>query len=87
MKSNKTDVRNLVLQSYILDILKALKTPKRFSDLAKIIRNKGTLSKKLSKMKKQGLVQTIPKRIKDNYVNFYSLSRSGEALLGKLRKL
>jgi hypothetical protein len=87
MKQNKTDVRNTVLQPYILNILRELKSPKRFRDLAKIIRNKGTLTIKLSRMKELDLIKTIPIKVDGNYVNSYLISKRGKAILKKLEEI
>jgi DNA-binding HxlR family transcriptional regulator len=87
MKPNKTDVRNLVLQPYVLDILKELKSPKRFSELTKIIGNKGTLTIKLSRMKELGLIYTMPLAVDGNYVNSYVVSKKGEVILKKLEEI
>lgn len=87
MKDAGFDLKDFVLQPYVLAILKELRKPKRFNDLAKTIRNRGTLTAKLSKMKTLGLVQTLPKKVQDNYANFYVLSKKGKALLAKLEKL
>ena len=83
----KEDVRDLVLQPYVLDILRELKTPKRFNDLVKVIKNKGTLTIKLTKMKEFGLIKTVPMKVEDNYANSYVVSKKGEALLKKLEEI
>lgn len=82
-----SDIKDFILQSYVLGILKELKNPKRFNDLAKTIKNRGTLTVKLAKMKRWGLIQTRPKKIEDNYVNTYTLSKKGKTLLNTLEKL
>ena len=87
MKKDKTNVRSLVLQTYVLDILKELKSPKRFSDLTKIIKNKGTLTIKLSKMKEYSLIRAVPTKIGDNYANSYVISEKGKLILKKLEEI
>ena len=86
MKS-KTDVRNIILQPYVVDILRELKSPKRFNDLMKVIKNKGTPTIKLSKMKEFGLIKTVPVKVDDNYVNSYVVSERGRIILKKLEEI
>lgn len=57
---------------------------KRFNEITKIIRNKGTLNNKLSDLKKLGLITSIPIEIGDNHANGYVLSEKGKASLRKL---
>jgi|GEM_PF-3660734 DNA-binding HxlR family transcriptional regulator len=87
MKSKKTDVRNIVLQPYVVDLLRELKSPKRFNDLMKVIKNKGTLTIKLSKMKEFGLIKTMPIKVDDNYANSYVISERGKLILKKLEEI
>lgn len=87
MKETRFDLKGFVLQSYVLDVLKELKSPKRFSNLAVKVQNRGTLAVKLSKMKKLGLIQTVAMKVDDSYVNSYTLSKKGKRLLKVLEKL
>jgi len=87
MKSKKSDMKDFILQIYVLDLLRALKTPQRFNDLTKTIKNKGTLTIKLSKMKELGLIKTVPRKIEDTYTNSYVVSKKGKVVLKKLEEI
>jgi DNA-binding HxlR family transcriptional regulator len=87
MKSKKSDIEGFILQLYVLDLLRALKTPKRFNDLTKTIKNKGTLTIKLTKMKDLGLIKVVPRKIDGVYTNSYVMSKKGKVVLNKLEEI
>jgi DNA-binding HxlR family transcriptional regulator len=87
MIREKISLGDFIFQPYMVEILKALKTPKRFNELAKTIKNKGTLSKKLSDLKKLGLIISTPIEIDSNYANGYTLSEKGKDTLRKLESI
>lgn len=87
MKDNKFDLVHLVMEPYVLDILHALDKPKRFSDLIQYVKNRKTLSIKLSKLLKYGLVEHFPLKVADGYANSYTISKKGMKLLKGLEKL
>ena len=86
MKS-ESDVNSIILQAYVLDILRALKTPKRFGELSKIVETKRTLSTKLAKLRAYGLIEVAPIMVKSRYMNSYILSNKGKRLVEILEKI
>jgi DNA-binding HxlR family transcriptional regulator len=75
MKEGKLDTLQLIMQPYNLDILNALSTPKRFNDLIKYVKNRKTLSLKLPKLMKHGLIEHYPFKTEKRYVNSYVISK------------
>ncbi|MDE1811150.1 MAG: winged helix-turn-helix transcriptional regulator [Candidatus Micrarchaeota archaeon] len=75
------DVRDVLLQPYVIEILKELGHPKRFKDLQDKITTSQTLSVKLSKLKRYGLIKPIPIEIDGKYVNAYTLSEKGKKII------
>ncbi|MDE1804682.1 MAG: hypothetical protein KGH59_02785 [Candidatus Micrarchaeota archaeon] len=86
MKTRKFDLVQLVIQPYVLKILYALNEPKRFSDLLRTVKNRRTLSIKLLKLRKYGLIGYFPMKIKGRYANSYIISEKGRKLVNKLEK-
>lgn len=86
---NKNNIRTIRLigQPYILEILNALVKPKRFSDLKDICKNERTLSKKLSLLRQNGLIDVMPVLVKNRYENHYKLTKKGEDFLRKIRSI
>jgi DNA-binding HxlR family transcriptional regulator len=87
MATGKLPIRDVVLQPYVIEILKELKQPKRFKDLQDRITTQQTLSVKLSKLKNYGLVATVPIMVKGKYVNGYVLSETGKKIIRILEML
>jgi DNA-binding HxlR family transcriptional regulator len=87
MKDSKRDLLQLLLEPYVIDLLTALSKPKRFNDLVKYVKSRQTLTLKLSKLLKQGLIEHFPLKIKEGYANSYVISKKGKALVAKLEKL
>lgn len=87
MASESTDIRNIILQAYVLDILRGLKTPKRFGELNKIVKTKRTLTTKLSKLRAYGLIEIAPVMVNNRYTNSYRLSKKGHKLIEVLEKI
>ncbi len=87
MEEDKKDILKLMLSPYALDILSLLNTPKRFSELMAKIKNGRTLSAKLSKLRKYGLIKTTGVVVKDKYYNSYVISQKGKSTLNMIRKL
>ena len=81
------DIRRIVLQKYVLDILRALKTPKRFGELNLIVKTKRTLTGKLYKLRSYGLIEIAPAMVNNRYTNSYTLSAKGKRLLELLEKI
>jgi DNA-binding HxlR family transcriptional regulator len=88
MKYDKLDVLRLVLQPYALDVLHSLAgQPKRFSELAKEVKNERTLSLNLVKLIDSGLIKTVSKKKDGKFINYYSISERGKKMLAKLERL
>jgi len=87
MKAGKFDVVQLVMQPYVLDMLNALNKPKRFSDLLKYVKNRKTLTLKLSKLLKQELIEHYPMKVKEGYANSYIISKKGREIIDKLDRM
>lgn len=87
MNPEKFDLVQLVMQPYVLDILKALDKPKRFNDLLKYVKNRKTLSLKLPKLMKYGLIGHHPLKTENGYVNSYIISKKGKEIVSKLEKI
>lgn len=83
----KRDIRDIVLQRYVLDILKELATSKRYGDLQKKIKTKRTLSSKLVKLKEYGLISVTPILVGNRYVSSYKLTEKGKETLKVLEGL
>lgn len=86
MEESKLDVLKLVMQSYVLPLLNALDKPKRFNDLVRLFKSRRTLTIKLSKLKKMGLIEYSPIETDRGYANGYVLSKKGKELLRRLEK-
>ena len=88
MEYSKSDTVNLILERYTLDILNAVKKqPKRFTELTKYIKNETTLAAKLNKLKAHGLIEFVPMKLSDRYVNAYGLSEKGRKIMKELEKI
>jgi len=87
MRLEEPDIRDIILQSYILDILHELKTPKRFGELSKKIKTKRTLSTKLNKLRQYGLIEITPILVNNKYMNSYVISSKGKRVIAVLEKL
>lgn len=87
MNASRFDLVQLVMQPYVLDILKALRKPKRFNDLLKHVKNRKTLSLKLPKLMKYGLIEHYPLKTENGYVNSYIVSKKGKEIVNKLEKI
>jgi len=78
-------VKDVILQSYVIEILRELKLPKRFNDIQKNVDiTNQTLSVKLLKLKEYGLVRVTPSLEDGKYVNKYALTEKGRRILGHL---
>lgn len=86
MKESKLDVLKLVMQPYVLPLLNALDKPKRFNDLVRLFKSRRTLTIKLSKLKKMGLIEYSPIETNKGYANGYVVSKKGKELLRRLKK-
>lgn len=88
MKEDKISVVKLVLEPYVLDILKELsKSPKRFSALSKICKNERTLSKKLRLLEESELLENTPLKVGNKYVNSYTITSRGKSILKAIMSL
>jgi DNA-binding HxlR family transcriptional regulator len=87
MERRKFDILQLAMQPYVLTLLTALDKPKRFNDLVKLVRSRRTLTIKLTKLMKHGLIEYHPLKTNDGYVNSYVISDKGVAVVKKLDKL
>lgn len=87
MREGSFDIVKLAMEPYVLDILNALNEPKRFNDLIKYVKNRKTLSLKLPKLMKYGLIEYHPIKTDKGYANSYIISKKGRELVEKLNKL
>ncbi len=88
MVESKLDIIRIVLQPYVLDILHALENePKRFVELKKYVRSEMTLSSKLSRLLKYGLIEIVPLKTERRYMNAYIISKKGKEIVKKLEKI
>ena len=87
MDEGKLDILQLVMQPYVLTLLKALSKPKRFNDLIKLFKSRRTLTIKLSKLKGMGLIEYCPLKTEKGYANAYVISKKGREFIMKLEKL
>ena len=87
MKEEKFDLVKLTMEPYVLDILNILDKPKRFNELAGYIKNRKTLSLKLPKLMKYGLIEYAPMKTDKGYANAYIITKKGKDLVEKLNKL
>ena len=87
MKGEKFDIIQLMMQPYVIDILNALDKPKRFNDILKYVKNRKTLSLKLPKLMKYGLIEHFPLKTPKGYVNSYIISKKGKDIVNKLERL
>lgn len=87
MEDSKFGFLRLVMQPYILTLLKALVKPKRFNDLIKLFKSRRTLTIKLSKLKQMELIEYSPIETTKGYANGYVISKKGKELLNGLEKL
>ena len=83
----RLDPRDIILQRYVLDILRELKTPKRYGELHDKIKTKRTLSTKLSKLKKYGLIKVTPIQVGNRYVSSYVITNKGRKINEVLKRL
>ncbi|MDE1859809.1 MAG: hypothetical protein KGH67_04745 [Candidatus Micrarchaeota archaeon] len=83
----ESDIRDLVLQPYIIEILKELQSPKRFKDLEGKITTGQTLSVKLAHLKKAKLIEIVPIMVNNRYANGYKISKRGIKLMKALEKI
>ena len=74
------------MEPYVVDLLRALDKPQRFSDLVKYVKSRQTLTLKLSKLLKHGLVEHFPLKVKDGYANSYLISKKGKEALARLKQ-
>ena len=86
---NKDNIKTIRLigQPYILEILNALGKPKRFNELNQICKNDRTLSKKISLLRQNALIDVMPVLVKNKYENHYKLTKKGEEFLKKIRSI
>ena len=87
MEKKKFDILQLAMQPYVLTLLNALDKPTRFNDLVKLVRSRRTLTIKLNKLMKQGLIEYHPLKTDDGYVNSYVISDKGKEVVKKLDRL
>lgn len=86
---NKDNIKTIKLigQPYVLEILNALDNPKRFSELKQVCKNERTLSKKLSLLRQNVLIDVMPVLIKSRYENHYKLTAKGKEFLKKIKSI
>ncbi len=88
MENKKEDFLSIILQPYVLDILRALrKQPTRFNDLKTKVPNARTLSLKLSKLQDHSFIEMVHSKAGGSYVNVYQLTERGKKLVKALEKL
>ncbi len=87
MEDKRLELVHLVMEPYVLDMLHALDKPKRFSDLIAYVKNRKTLSIKLSRLLKHELIEHFPLKVEKGYANSYIISKKGRKLLKGLEKI
>lgn len=88
MRYDKIDTLQLVMQPYILSILKAVRgEPLRFNDLLYYCKNSKTLSFKINKLLEYGLIEVMAKKVAGKYANFYTVSQKGKEFLDKIERM
>jgi DNA-binding HxlR family transcriptional regulator len=85
--NRKVNLMKLLAKQYTLDILMALKEPKRYKDLKSVCKNDRTLSNGIKELQELSLIEPVAVKEKGKYVNFYKLTRSGEDVLDRIEKL
>jgi DNA-binding HxlR family transcriptional regulator len=83
----KADIRDIILQRYVLDILRELKSPKRYGGLQKKIRTRRTLSSKIAKLRGHGLIEVTPILVGNRYVSSYALTEKGKKIIRLLEEM
>jgi len=82
------NIIKIIAQPYVIEILSELKTPKRYKELKSVCKNDRTLTKRLKMLKGEGFIEIIPvKNEKDKFLNSYRITKKGEELLNKVKKL
>ncbi|MGI0141042.1 MAG: winged helix-turn-helix transcriptional regulator [Candidatus Micrarchaeales archaeon] len=87
MDNAKFDIVQIIMQPYILDLLKELKKPRRFNDLRKTVKNGRTLTLKLQRLRKYGLIEDFALKTEKGFVNSYIISKKGKDIISKLEKI
>ena len=87
MIERKLDVIKLIAQPYALNILSALKKPKRYKDLKSVCKNDRTLAKRIKVLKEMELIEPIALKEREKYTNFYRLTKNGYLVLAEIEKL
>lgn len=88
MESEEIDVLRIVLEQYVLDLMRNMsEKPKRFSELTSIIHNERTLSLKLVKLMDYGLIESVPIKRGRKHINYYKVSKRGKKVLDVLDNL
>ena len=88
MRYGKLQMLNLILQPYVLEILRELKkNPKRFKELQKFVKNERTLSQKLAKLQDYRLVGMTHLKADGRYVNFYIITNLGKEVLRAIENI
>lgn len=85
--ARKLDPREIILQRYIIEILNQLERPRRYGELQSKIKTRRTLSTKLSKLKRYGLIDVTPILVGNRYVSSYAITAKGKKILQLLEKL
>jgi DNA-binding HxlR family transcriptional regulator len=81
------NIIKIIAQPYVLEILEALKKPKRYRDLKPVCKNDRTLTKRINNLQELGLVESVALKEGNKYVNFYRLTNKGRNFLAKIEKL
>ncbi len=84
--NEKIGLIKLLAQPYTLDILKALKKPKRYKELKQVCKNDRTLAKRIKKLQELGFIEPIALKEEGKYINFYKLTEKGEKVLAKIER-
>ena len=83
-----TDKLDTLFEPYIVNILQLLSDkPKRFGEIMTKIKNRRTLSIKLSKLRSLGLVETTSIVVDGKYMNGYMTTEKGKKVLKMLEKV
>ena len=83
----KLKILRILTQAYVVEILEALKTPKRFIELTKICKNERTLTLRLKMLQEKGFITTIPVKDRGKFFNSYVLTDEGKKVLEFAKKI
>jgi DNA-binding HxlR family transcriptional regulator len=84
---SKLDIIRFVARPYVIEVLNALKEPKRYKELKLVCNNDKTLAKRIKELNDLELIEPVAVKSKSKYANFYSITKKGLDILKKIEKL